>query len=177
MNRPGAVGRLPAVFLPALLLEPLSAAEPYDAVYGDGDHALTVATGSPGELGLLEALAKSFNKRHDTTIRWKKAGSGASLELLREKKAYFMTDSSTWVAARSDLPNLKVLFRGDPVLVNLYHALGQPEGATRVQPYGAKFIDFLRSKKGQAIIRTFGKARYGEPLYRDAQPCRTRNMP
>jgi tungstate transport system substrate-binding protein len=288
VNRAKTVARWVAVFLPALFPQPLSAVEDYDAVYGDGAHAFTVATGSPGELGLLEALAKSFNKRHDTTIRWKKAGSGASLKLLKEKKAdivlvhapeaeqravaegwavertlvgsnefylvgpahdpagvakaptaaeayrriakaeaaflsrgdgsgthkkemaiwqragitpsgdwyvvtrdfmlatlrranqdsaYFMTDSSTWVAARADLPHLKVLFRGDPTLVNLYHVLGQPEGATPGQPYGWKFLDFLRSKEGQAIIHTFGKARWGQPLYQDADYARSLGHP
>lgn len=58
----------------------------YQAVYGHGSHILTVATASPGELGLLEALATEFNKTHDSTIRWQKAGSGASLKLLKEKK-------------------------------------------------------------------------------------------
>jgi tungstate transport system substrate-binding protein len=29
------------------------------------------------------------------------------------EKGYFMTDSSTWIAERTNLPNLKILFRGD----------------------------------------------------------------
>ncbi|NQT14972.1 MAG: substrate-binding domain-containing protein [Planctomycetes bacterium] len=273
------LARCVAVLLPALLIQPLSAAEEYNAVYGNGAKAFTVATGSPGELGLLEALAKSFNKRHDTAIRWKKAGSGASLALLREKKvdvvlihapereqravaegwavnrtligsnefyivgpsddpariseaasaaeayrriaqaealflsrgdnsgthqkemavwrrakiapsgawyvatkdfmlatlrkanqesAYFMTDSSTWIAARAGLSNLRLLFRGDPTLVNVYHALVQPPEATPGEPYGAKFVDFLRSPEAQTIIRDFGRKRYGDALYRNA---------
>ncbi len=266
-----------AVCLSAILVPPASAGEDFDAVYSDGPHAFTVATGSPGELGLLEALAAPFNKRHQTTISWQKAGSGASLELLRRKKvdvalvhapeaerravaqgwaikrtpigsnefyivgprddpaaisraasaadayarianaksaflsrgdnsgthkkelaiwkaarvspsgawyrvtrdfmlatlrkanaekAYFMSDGSTWVLARRDLPNLKMLYRGDPALVNHYNALCQPAGATQGQPHAARFVDYLRSEAAQAIVRDFGKKRYGEALYR-----------
>jgi len=55
--------------------------------YGEGSVTVTLATGSPGELGMLKVLADAFNKTHDATICWKKAGSGASLKLLKNKKA------------------------------------------------------------------------------------------
>jgi tungstate transport system substrate-binding protein len=44
-----------------------------------------LATGSPGELGLLKELAGHFNQKNDTTMCWVKAGSGKSLKLLKEK--------------------------------------------------------------------------------------------
>jgi tungstate transport system substrate-binding protein len=250
------------------------------ATYGNGTHRFSVATGSPGELGLLEALATTFNSSHDTTLCWIKAGSGESLKMLKEKKTdvimvhapaaekkaveegwairrtligsnefyivgpkedparigeaksaaeaydriaragatflsrgdnsgthkkemaiwekadirpsgnwyvvtgtfmmatlkkadeiagYFMTDSSTWVSAKKELSNLKILFRGDPVLINTYHALCQPEGATPGQPYGTKFIAFAASEEGQKIIRDYGSAQHGDALYNDAE--------
>lgn len=255
------------------------AADDCTAVYGEGSHRFTLATGSPGELGLLEVLADTFNQKHDTSLCWKKAGSGASLKLLKEKKAdvimvhapaaekkavaegwaikrtligsnefyivgpkedpagiskassaadaykriaktearffsrgdnsgtnkkemavwkkaavrpsgswyvitkdfmmatlkradreegYFMTDSSTWVAAKKNLNNLAILFRGDPFLINTYHALCQPEGATSEQKYASLFIDFVGSEEGQAIIGGYGAERYGDPMYNDA---------
>ena len=258
-------------------------AEACNAVYGEGANAITVATGSPGELGLLEALAKAFSRKYDDAARWKKAGSGKSLCLLEEEKAdvalvhapeaekqavaegwavrrtligsnefylvgpkddpagiskaasaaeayariatakatflsrgdssgthgremaiwseagitpsgdwyvvtkdfmmatlqranrepgYFMTDSSTWVAARADLDNLKVLFRGDPVLVNVYHGLCRPKGATQGQPDAARFMDFLASEEAQAIVCSYGKDRYGEPMYRGVETAK-----
>lgn len=266
----------------------LSAAEEYNAVYGRGAIAITVATGSPGELGLLEKLAEAFSNRHGVGVRWKKAGSGQSLTLLKEGKAdvilvhapeaerravaegwavdstligsnefhivgpaddparvsdastaveayrrvaranarflsrgdnsgtqqkeaalwrqagiaasgdwhvvtkdfmlptlrradkeraYFMTDSSTWIAARAELPNLRVLFQGDPGLVNLYHALRRTERPIRTESYAAEFIDFLRSAEAQTIVREFGKDRYGAPLYRDAAHAKTFDDP
>jgi tungstate transport system substrate-binding protein len=248
-------------------------------IYEEGTHKFTLATGSPGELGLLEELAEAFNEKHDTALCWKKAGSGASLKLLKAKEAdvvmvhapaaekracaegwackrtligsnefyivgpkndptgiaqaktaadayariakaetkflsrddnsgthkkemaiwkqagiepsgdwyivtkdfmmatlkeanavkgYFMTDSSTWVAGKKQLDTLAVLFRGDPFLINVYHALCQPEGATPEQKYAAMFVDFVGSAEGQEIIRNYGKDIYGEAMYNDA---------
>ncbi len=249
------------------------------AVYGNEAHQLRLATGSPGELGLLEKLAEAFLANHEASMCWIKAGSGASLKLLKgkevdlvmvhapaaEKKAvedgwavkrtligsnefyivgpkddpagiaeaksateayakiasaqakflsrgdnsgthkkemtlwrksgaipsgdwyittkafmmatlrkaneingYFMTDSSTWVAGKKGLTNLRVLFRGDPVLINTYHGLCQPKGATSEWELSFEFIDFLGSEKGQSIIRNYGRDLYGEPMYSDA---------
>lgn len=260
------------------LLLPAGAAE-CKKVFGTADLEFKLATGSPGELGLLEVLADEFNKTHHTRMCWVKAGSGKSLKLLREKAVdavmvhapaaekaavaegwaikrsligsnefyivgpkkdpagiagaasaadayariakasapflsrgdnsgthkkelfiwkqagvapggdwyivtkafmmatlkqadqvggYFMTDSSTWVAGKKELGNLTVLFRGDPILINTYHGLCQPEGATPAQPKAAAFIDFIGSEKGQALIRDYGKDLYGEAMYNDA---------
>ena len=249
------------------------------ASYGDSGTVFRLATGSPGELGLLSALAEAFHTGYPATLCWIKAGSGKSLRLLKEKKVdavmvhapaaekkavadgwainrsligsnefyivgpkddpagiskagsaadayarianakanflsrgdnsgthkkemgiwktagidprggwyvitkdfmmatlkkantvngYFMTDSSTWVAGKKELNHLTVLFRGDPVLINTYHGLCQPKGATPAQAAAEAFIDFLGSDKGQAIIRDYGKAEYGEAMYNNA---------
>ncbi len=258
---------------------PCLAQQKVQASYGQGPNVFALATGSPGELGLLEQLGIAFAKKADSTMQWVKAGSGKSLELLKSKKVdmvmvhapgaekkavargwavkrtligsnefyivgpsndpagiaaatsaanaysriakaeakffsrgdnsgthkkemaiwkmagikpagtwyivtkdfmmatlqradkekgYFMTDSSTWIAARKNLANLKVLYKGDKFIVNTYHALCQPEGATPGAATAGKFIDFVASEKGQQIIRDYGKDLYGEGLYNDA---------
>ncbi len=268
------------VCLSAVLATPVFAQSNCTSTYGTGSTTIRLATGSPGELGLVEVLANAFNKIHNSQLCWKKAGSGASLKLLKEKKVdfvmvhapsaekqaveegwaikrhligsnefyivgplndpagiskaktaadayakiadskikffsrgdnsgthkkemaiwekasvqpsgdwyvvtktfmmvslkmadenqgYFMTDSSTWVAAKKDLNNLKILFRGDPFLINTYHTLCQPDGLTAGQPLAAQFIDFVVSEEGQQIIRDYGVDRYGEGLYNDAE--------
>ncbi len=250
-----------------------------EATYGTGANAFSLATGSPGELGLLQSLGEEFGKRENAKMIWIKAGSGASLNLLKNKQvdmimvhapaavansvaegwatkrtligsnefyivgpksdpaqirsatsgadayariakakanfvsrgdnsgthvkemdiwkkagiapegawyivtkdfmtaslkranaenAYFMSDSSTWVAEKSIAPNLQVLYRGDKFLVNTYDALVAPSGATPGQATAAKFIDFVASETGQKIIRDYGKQKYSEPLYNDA---------
>jgi len=270
------------IFLIALWLTSLTIASVQAdcaEVYGKGATTITLATGSPGELGVLKALADQFNQSHDARLCWMKAGSGESLKMLKnkqadlimvhapaaekqaveqgwaikrhligsnefyivgpkndpagiagaksaadayariaaakvsffsrgdnsgthkkeltiwkdagiqpsgawyvvtksfmmatlkmadEKQGYFMTDSSTWVAAKKELGNLEILFRGDPVLINTYHTLCQPEGATPGQPLAAALIDFVVSEEGQELIRSFGVAQHGAGLYNDA---------
>jgi len=255
------------------------AAEQCDAVYGSGKQSFSLATGSPGELGMLKAVAESFAKGVDASMCWIKAGSGDSLRMLKEKnadmimvhapeaekkavadgwatkhmligsnefyivgpsddpakirqaksaadayqriavaqakffsrgdnsgthkkeldvwkragimpsgswyivfkgfmtavlkrahdeKGYFMTDSSTWVAERKNMPELVILFRGDQMLINTYHTLVQPAGATAGAAVAAQFADYVTSEAGQSLIRDFGKDLYGEGLYNDA---------
>jgi tungstate transport system substrate-binding protein len=258
-----------------------SGREGYDATYGKTGPAITVATGSPGALGLLRALAEPFCEANQCRIHWLKKGSGASLKALKEGMAevamvhapgaeeealqqgwatmrtllgsnefyiigpkadpagvaaagsaadayariaraeakflsrgdnsgthqkemmiwklagiqphgawyivtrdfmgptlmradkelgYFMTDSSTFFATQGKIANLTILSKGDPVLLNLYHALvaapGQVPEANRV--LAAKFVDYMTSPRGQEILRDYGKKEYGAPLYNDA---------
>ncbi len=254
-----------------------------EETYGKGGNRFSLATGSPGELGLVKALAEEFNAANNATLCWKKAGSGESLKALKDKtvdmimvhapeaekkameegwavkrtligsneffivgpaddpagiasaksavdayskiaaagarffsrgdnsgthkkemdvwkkadidptgdwyvvtkdfmtatlkrandeKGYFMADSSTWVAEKKSVPNLKILFKGDKFLVNTYHALSQPEGATPGAALAGKFIDFVKSDAGQKIIREYGAGQYGEGLYNDAAYAR-----
>ena len=93
----------------------------------------------------------------------------ATLKRANDEKGYFMVDSSTWAAQKKNLPNLVVLFKGDKALVNTYHALAQPPGATPGAAIGAKFIDFVAGAPGQKIIQDYGRDKYGEGLYNDAQ--------
>ncbi|MBE3605996.1 substrate-binding domain-containing protein [Campylobacter sp. RM13119] len=73
------------LLLSLLLVSNFYAAE-CSKIYGNGATELKLATGSPGELGLLEALANSFNAKNDTKICWIKAGSGKGLKLLEDGK-------------------------------------------------------------------------------------------
>ena len=250
-----------------------------EAVYGQGQKSFKLATGSPGELGLLQSLGEAFDKKEGARLVWIKAGSGASLNLLKTKqvdmimvhapeavnkaiadgwasgrtligsnefyivgpktdpagiksansgadaytkiavsksnfisrgdksgthqkemdiwkkagiapegawyivtndfmtaslkranteKAYFMSDSSTWVAEKNIAPELQILYRGDPYLVNTYDALVAPIGATENRDLAAKFIQFVASEEGQTIIQNYGKSQYKEALYNDA---------
>ncbi|MFZ2448876.1 MAG: substrate-binding domain-containing protein [Syntrophobacteraceae bacterium] len=64
-----------------------SGEEKFDGVYGKGANRFSLATGSPGELGLVKALGDRFTAGTDTTLLWKKAGSGESLKALQDKSA------------------------------------------------------------------------------------------
>lgn len=57
----------------------------YDGTYGSGSEKLLLATGSPGELGLVKVLAEEFSIKNKITVYWKKAGTGDALDLLKNK--------------------------------------------------------------------------------------------
>lgn len=259
------------------------AADETGATYGSGKNRFTLATGSPGELGLLKLLAEDFSRRADAQMVWIKAGTGASLKLLQEKKvdmvmvhapeqinkavkdgwatgktligsnefyivgpksdpaniakaenaadayrriaaaganfvsrgdnsgthqkemqiwqkagaqpggawyivtkdfmtaslkranaegAYFMTDSSTWIMEKNVAPDLIILYRGDRALVNTYHALTAPAGATPGRDTAEKFVAYVASADGQKIIAEYGRDKFGEGLYNDVAYAR-----
>jgi tungstate transport system substrate-binding protein len=269
--------KLTAVSALGLVL-PAFAADDAGATYGGGKNRFSLATGSPGELGLLKLLGEEFARRADAQMVWVKAGTGASLKLLQDKKvdmamvhapaqvdkalkdgwaagktligsnefyivgpkndpagvaqstsaadayqrvekagarfvsrgdnsgthqkemqiwqkagtqpagvwyivtkdfmtaslkranaegAYFMSDSSTWIMEKNVAPDLVILYRGDKFLVNTYHALTSPPGATPGQDTAQKFIAFVASSDGQKIIAGYGRDRFGEGLYND----------
>lgn len=254
----------------------------YDGIYGEGETEMTLATGSPGSLGLLETLAEPFCLKNNCRIRWIKRGSGASLNALKsgeadviivhapeaeieavkagwaagrtliggneffivgpasdpagirnassaadaylkiaiskslfftrndnsgthkkeriiwkktglkpsgawyaatndfmgptlmkadKEKGYFMTDSSTWYAKKDEIKNLEILYSGDPLLINVYHALIAPESKVdkEISKLATGFVEFVKSVEGQKIIEGFGKDKYGFALYMDAK--------
>ena len=55
-------------------------------VFGSGSKHFSLATGSPGELGLLKRLAETFAATNDARMTWHKAGTGQSMKLLKENK-------------------------------------------------------------------------------------------
>lgn len=65
---------------------PAFSADEIGATYGSGKNRFSLATGSPGELGLLKVLAEEFARQADAQMLWVKAGTGKSLLLLNEKK-------------------------------------------------------------------------------------------
>ena len=279
MKSKAALRALVGLFALLMLVSQVFAQPACTESYGTGPNKFSLATGSPGELGLLKVLAEQFAQKNQTTLCWVKAGSGESMKFLKEKqvdmimvhapaaekkavedgwatkrvligsnefyivgppedpagikkattaaaaytlianskskffsrgdnsgthkkemdawknadiqpagdwyivtkdfmmatlkradaeKGYFMTDSSTWVSVRKEMKNLAILFRGDVFLVNTYHTLLQPEGATPGQKFASQFIDFVGSADGQKIMATYGKDKYGEGIYNDA---------
>ena len=93
----------------------------------------------------------------------------ASLQKAASEKGYFMVDRSTYIVARKKNPalNFAVLFEGDPMLINQYHALITNPTMYPQANYelAKKFVEFLRGAQGQKIIATFGKEEFGGPLY------------
>lgn len=89
------------------------------------------------------------------------AGMAEALRMAEQRRAYVLTDSGTFghLAGTLDLTRLA---RGDPTAVNRYQYTLPTEP---INPEGARdFLAWLLGP-GQSVIRDFGVARFGEPLF------------
>lgn len=93
-------------------------------------------------------------------------GMGATLGIASEKRAYTLTDRGTYLAFKRRI-RLEPLVQGDSILLNLYSIMEvNPAKFPKVNHEGGKaFADFLVSPEVQAIIKTFGMEKFGEPLF------------
>ncbi len=123
----------------------------YDAVYGENGPAFTVGTGSPGDLGLLKALAEPFCLVNHCRINWLNMGSGESLKALKEGKVdIVMTHSPEaekeaikegWAEKRTLLGGNEFLIVGpesDPAGVR--NAVSAKQAFAMIASKGAKFF-------------------------------------
>jgi tungstate transport system substrate-binding protein len=97
----------------------------------------------------------------------------ASLQRAQKEGAYFLTDSSTFIAERANTPDLTILVQGGQILVNPYHTLRLTQ-PTEGSETAKAFTDYLLSAQTQATLRGFGKDRYGEAMYNDAAASRAK---
>jgi tungstate transport system substrate-binding protein len=114
------------------------------------------------ELWSAAGVAPAGIRRREETGQ----GMGATLLVASERGGYTLTDRGTYLALRERL-ELVPLLEGDPRLLNVYHAyVVNPARHPKVKPREARaFVEFLASKPAQALIGTFGEARFGQPLF------------
>ena len=93
-------------------------------------------------------------------------GMGQTLGIADDRRAYTLTDRGTYLAFQKRL-DLPILVEKDRPLLNLYSVLEvNPASGPRVNVAGGKaFADFLLSPETQAVIKTFGVEKYGQPLF------------
>lgn len=93
-------------------------------------------------------------------------GMGATLGIANDRRAYTLTDRGTWLALgkRVDLP---ILVEKDRPLLNIYSVMEvNPANGPRVNAAGGKaFADFMLAPATQAVIKTFGVDKFGQPLF------------
>lgn len=122
-----------------------------DAVWGNGTNKFSLATGSPGELGLLEVLANDFAKSHDATVTWYKAGSGQAMRLLQDRKVDMVLAHAPaaerkavadgWAKGRNLIGSNEFWILGpvnDPAKIAF--AVDAADAFKRIQDSGAKFV-------------------------------------
>jgi tungstate transport system substrate-binding protein len=93
-------------------------------------------------------------------------GMGQTLGIANDRRAYTITDRGTWLAFQKRI-SLPILVEKDKPLLNIYSVMEvNPANGPRVNVVGGKaFADFMVAPDTQAVIRTFGVDRYGQPLF------------
>jgi tungstate transport system substrate-binding protein len=93
-------------------------------------------------------------------------GMGQTLGIANDRRAYTLTDRGTYLAfqKRVDLP---ILVEKDRPLLNIYSVMEvNPANGPRVNAAGGRaFADFVLAPDTQAVIKTFGVDKYGQPLF------------
>ncbi len=97
-----------------------------------------------------------------------KTGSGMAdtLHIASQKAGYALTDDGTFLSQRATLA-LSPLVEDVKDLRNVYHVIVvKPiEGRVSNEAGATAFARFLTSAEGQRIIATFGRERFGRPLF------------
>ena len=93
-------------------------------------------------------------------------GMGATLGIADDRKAYTLTDRATLLAF-SKRVRLPIMVEGDRPLLNVYSVMEvNPANGPRVNAAGGRaFADFMLAPQTQAVIKTFGVDKYGQPLF------------
>jgi tungstate transport system substrate-binding protein len=125
-----------------------------------GDHSGTHAR----EMALWRRTG--LNPEAHRTYQQTGLGMGQTLSVASEKSGYTLADRGTFLSLRKNL-SLVILTEGQRDLFNVYHVIAiNPANRPRVNAAGAKaFGDFLVAPQAQAIIKSFGVATYGSPLF------------
>jgi tungstate transport system substrate-binding protein len=93
-------------------------------------------------------------------------GMGATLGIANDRQGYALTDRATLLAFAKRV-DLKPMVEGDKLLLNIYSVMEvNPANGPKVNAAGGKaFADFMLAPETQAVIKTFGVDKYGQPLF------------
>jgi tungstate transport system substrate-binding protein len=93
-------------------------------------------------------------------------GMGQTLGIANDRRAYTITDRGTWLAFQKRI-SLPILVEKDKPLLNIYSVMEvNSANGPRVNVAGGKaFADFVMAPDTQAVIKTFGVDKYGQPLF------------
>jgi tungstate transport system substrate-binding protein len=93
-------------------------------------------------------------------------GMGQTLGIANDRRAYTIADRGTWLAFQRRI-SLPILVEKDKPLLNIYSVMEvNPANGPRVNVAGGKaFADFMVAPDTQAVIKTFGVDKYGQPLF------------
>ena len=106
------------------------------------------------------------------------SGMGQTLQIADQRTAYTLSDRATYLAFKERI-TLTVAAEGDPRLLNIYHVIAvNPDRFPQVNKDGARaFVEFLLAPQTQEVIGSFGRDKFGQPLFTACarNSCRLRN--
>jgi tungstate transport system substrate-binding protein len=93
-------------------------------------------------------------------------GMGATLGIANDRQAYTLTDRATLLAFAKRV-GLPIMVEGDRPLLNIYSVMEvNPANGPRVNAAaGQAFAEFMLSPETQQVIKTFGVAKFSQPLF------------
>ena len=93
-------------------------------------------------------------------------GMGATLGIANDRQGYTLTDRATMLPFAKRV-GLTPMVEGDKLLLNVYSVMEvNPANGPKVNAAGGKaFADFMLTPQTQAVIKTFGVDKYGQPLF------------
>jgi tungstate transport system substrate-binding protein len=133
-----------------------------------GEHACFVSRGDKSGTNLLE-LALWKQAGVEPAGAWyieAGQGMGQTLGIANDRRAYTITDRGTYLAYQKRI-TLPVMVEGDRPLLNIYSVMEvNPANGPRINVAGGRaFAEFILSPDTQAVIKTFGVDKYGQPLF------------
>lgn len=139
----------------------------------DGKHLFVTRGDRSGthmaELGLWEAAGIDINAVkgdwYDLCPDGPK-GNGPTGRYASGKDAYVIVERATWLSLKDDI-NLELLMSGDPRMKNFMAVIRlNPKTFEGLNVEGAlKLADWIVSDPAQELIKDFGVAKYGEPMF------------
>ncbi|OPX98018.1 MAG: PBP superfamily domain protein [Syntrophorhabdus sp. PtaU1.Bin002] len=147
-----------------------TAAEALKAIAAKGAPFVTRGDKSGTHVAELELWQKAGIKPAGSWYMVYEKGSEGNAPTLRytdQKKAYTVIDRATFLSLQKDI-KLQVLVEKDEAMLNYISLIPvNPKKFGKVNYEGAMtFVKWLTAPgKGQAIIRDFGKDKYGSPLF------------
>lgn len=109
---------------------------------------MSLATASPGQLGLVKALAVAFAAQEDATVTWKEAQSGESLRSLQERKAYVIMVQ----AQPTEKQAIKDGWATKRTLIgsNEFYIVGPPDDSARIKDAGPAIEAYSQIARAKA---------------------------
>jgi tungstate transport system substrate-binding protein len=111
----------------------------------------------------------------DKGMAWYKStgsGMGETLRLTDEMNGYTLSDKSTFLQLRKNLPGMEILVDATPDMLNTYDVIviSEEKHPGVNAALAQKFLDYMTRPETQAKIRQYGEETVGQPLFMTGQP-------